>query len=570
MPGIPIERKRMKYISGKNKITFGFTLLFSVLSAGGMVFVAIILQQLIDIATEQNQEKFWKMIFITVIYLIALSLVTYIYNLCTKRVIKNYIFDIRQRAFCGIMNLKYEEYSKGNYTSEYISVLTNDIKLIEENGLLPFLSLVQNIAMFVITLLCLCYISITVTVVLILLTVLLLIIPGVFGKILEKKQKKYSEQLTKYTETVKDYLTGLELIKAFKIQNNILDDYLVQNKKLTQSKYSSDKSMALNEAIANLLSVAIILSVVFISTYSIIKGKMSMGMMIALIQLSSMFIQPIMIIFNSIAKVKGVKLVSCKVEELAKIEKTDVKGFQPHFSKSITFNNVSFGYDKEKHILSNVNLQIKKGEKYAIIGGSGCGKTTLIKLLLGYYTDFQGEIKYDEDDIRKLNTNELSDIVSMIHQNIFLFNGTVKENICLYKDVTDKELQYALENSGLGFENENSQLMNKEVVENGENLSGGQKQRIAVARAIIRNPQLLVLDEGTSAIDSQTASDIENRLFGLDNLTIIAITHKLNRPLLEKYDKIIFLSDGVVAAVGEYKELLKDNKQFKKFVEADS
>lgn len=226
---------------------------------------------------------------------------------------------------------------------------------------------------------------------------------------------------------------------------------------------------------------------------------------------------------------------------------------------------MSFSYKPDEVVLKDVSLKFERGKKYAIIGKSGCGKTTLIRLLTGYYSNFAGEILYDNINLHDLDIEMLNEMSAIIHQNIYMFDDTIMDNICLHKQFPDKELKRALSISGVDMFLDNTKNLSTTVGENGSNLSGGQRQRIAVARAIIQKKPILILDEGTSAVDMKTAYDIENRLLAMDELTLITITHSLNPDLLKAYGKIVFMENGTISEIGTYDELMQNCGSFVKY-----
>ena len=190
-----------------------------------------------------------------------------------------------------------------------------------------------------------------------------------------------------------------------------------------------------------------------------------------------------------------------------------------------------------------------------------------MKLLAGYYTEYSGKILYDNTDLNMMNEYDIVQLSSIIHQNIYMFNESVYDNICLHEDYSKESIDKAVKASGLNDVIEKlPEGLLYEAGENGSNLSGGQKQRIAVARALIRNKPILILDEGTSAIDMQTAYDIENHLLKIEGLTIITITHNLKKELLELYDNIIYMENGEIIERGTFEELTSVPSRFLKYL----
>jgi ABC-type bacteriocin/lantibiotic exporter with double-glycine peptidase domain len=438
--------------------------------------------------------------------------------------------------------------------------------LVEENGILPLLTLIQNAFIFVVTFIIISYISPIITVILGTLTVLLLYIPLLFAKVLEKRQDIFSKENAKFINAIKDYFSGFEVIRSFKVENKICDEYDNANNRISKTKFNVDKVLAVNESVSSVLSILVTFSIVFVSSYMIINHSITVGTMIALVQLSSGFIQPIVMIMNNVSRVKSIGIITHKFDDLSNEKKSLLSENIPKFEKQISVSNLSFSYNKDTQILENINFDFKKGKKYAIVGASGCGKTTLVKLIFGYYSKFSGVISYDGVEMKKVDTNALYTLMSMIHQNVFMFNDTIKNNICLYNDYSDEELKQALKRSGVEqFINTKKDGIHTQVGENGINLSGGQRQRVAVARALIKNTQLLVLDEGTAALDMKTAYEIEKNLLEIENLTLIAVTHKMSVDLLSLYDEVLYMKNGKIIESGSFKSLLDNKGKFYNF-----
>ncbi|WGX77259.1 ATP-binding cassette domain-containing protein [Paraclostridium bifermentans] len=204
-----------------------------------------------------------------------------------------------------------------------------------------------------------------------------------------------------------------------------------------------------------------------------------------------------------------------------------------------------------------MNLKFERNKKYAIVGESGCGKSTLIKLIMRYYNEYEGKITIDNKDLNKIYSSDLYKTISMIQQNVFMFDDSIKENIRLFSNYSDESVVESCKRSGImGLINRLEDGIDSLVGENGNKLSGGEKQRIAIARALINETKILILDESTSALDNETAYSLEKSLLNLENLTMIVVTHKLIKNLLTNYDEIIVMKDGMVIEKGSFEELI--------------
>jgi ABC-type multidrug transport system fused ATPase/permease subunit len=557
----------MKDCIRKNKGILFITVLLNIISSAAAVFLAKLLQKVIDAAISRNMTAFQRILVVSLGYIIVLGVLSYLYSLCSKRLIRNFTKMLRQKAFYGILKRNVPDFTGVN-TADYISAFTNDIKLIEENYIIPSLMTLQYTVMFIVTLVMLFKISPLIALCLIGCMIVMLVLPGLMGNSLQMRQDALSKQLSVFTSRLKDFFSGYEVIRSFQIGDHIKQEFVNENDKTADTKYRADKLFALNEGVSGILAYLTQFSGLFIGAYLIIKGNITAGTLVALIQLSGTFVSPVMMILQSVPKIKSIDPVIKRMDELADYTDTSFMGtLMPTFTDSIAIRDLSFAYDEKQPVLISASLTLHKGKKYAIVGKSGCGKTTLVKLLTGNYSSYTGSITYDDTSLCDLDIEKIQNMASVIHQNIYMFDDSIRQNICLYDTFTDKDLDSALKISGAEqfLERIPDGLLSK-AGENGSNLSGGQRQRVAVARALIRHKPILILDEGTSAVDMQTAYDIESRLIAIRDLTLITITHNLSEDLLGQYDQIVYMEDGAVAETGSLTELLSKQGGFYHFV----
>lgn len=557
----------MKECIKKNWLMLFVTIVFGVMASIAFVGVSVLMQKIIDCATSGEMSRFKNILIITVVYWLAMGMLFLIFEISGKVFSKNYFRMLKEKVFLGILRSNYKDFTSKN-TSDYLSVLLNDMKLIEENYVEALLKIIQNFVLFIGTIILLIYFSPLVTVCLFICMIVMFVIPKILGDILENKQKDLSDELSLFTGKLKDILLGYDVIRSFGIKNNITEEFKKGNNKLIDVKFIVDRLIVINNGVSQMLGTGTQVVAIFVSTYLVIKGEITMGVLMGLVQLSATLVQPVIEVMSNIPKINSMKPLIERINEFCYYQdNTNNKGIEsPTFEKYIDISNLSFRYTEEREVLKEINLKIEKNKKYAIVGGSGGGKSTLIKLMLGYYSEFNGQIKYDGKELKRLNTEKLNKMISIIHQNIYMFDKDIKSNICLYDKFTDKELNEALEQSGANkFVETIANGMEYLVGENGCNLSGGQKQRIAIARALIQKTPILVLDEGTSAIDAQTAYEVEKGLLDIKDLTLITITHKLTEELLDLYDEIIYMDNGYIVEKGSLKELLNTKEKFYDF-----
>lgn len=539
----------MRLCSRKDRILLCGAILLGGISAALSAFVSVLLQQITDVAAGKDLDGFTRLFFIMLTYLVVLGVVGFAEAYCGKRLLRNVSQHLREDIFRGVMKRSPSSYHAQN-TADYLSALVNDVKMIEENYLVPLLLCSQMIVLFLTTLGILLYLSPLVTGILLVFLVLMFLVPSLLGKHLQERQEMYSEKFAEFTARTKDYLNGYEIIQGYSIFPYIYRKFLRVNKETAARKFSADTLLAVNESFSDILSSLSVVMIVFLAAYLMLKGNITMGTLLALIQLSGTFVTPVVILMQNAPKIAGIKPV---LERLLTLKESREDGedssitdtAQVAFEREIRCSDVTFGYEPGNPVLKQMSIRFEAGKKYALLGNSGCGKSTLIKLLTGYSQDYEGTIFYDGKSIADMSQAQINSLVSVIHQNVFLFDTDIRENICLGGTYSDEELQQALEESGImRFLPDLENGLDTQVGENGKNLSGGQKQRIAVARALIRKTPILIIDEGTSAVDIQTAYEIEQKLLKKENLTVLCITHHMNESLKTWYDEIFYMEDG--------------------------
>ena len=512
---------------------------------------------IVDIFSSGQTERFIPIIALSIGLIITMFLAEYIDGLVMSKYIKNTVNYLRTDIFSKIIDKDIKDFSLDN-SGKYISILYNDIKIIEDNFLNNIFQVIASILSFSISIAVLFYISPLVVIFIILFGVLGFVIPNALSKKLVIAKNDYSTNLEEITSVTKDLFSGFEVIKGFNISKKINEvfKYNSNNVETSKRKYSIIEAIIRGFSIS--FSVTIYLGVLILGGYLMYHDRITVGTAIIIIQLSTHIVGPVKTSISLINQIKSVSLIAKKIEDILKSSSEDIEENNlENFKNCIEINNLSFSYNEERKALDNINLVFEKNKKYAIVGESGCGKSTLIKLLMRYYNDYEGSIKIDDNDLKSIYSSDLYKNMSMIQQNVFMFDDTIKENIKLFANYSDEKVIKACKRSGIY--NLIERLPNgidSLVGENGSKLSGGEKQRIAIARSLINDTQILILDESTSALDNETAYNLESSLLELDDLTLIVVTHKLIKNILLNYDEIIVMRDGKIVEKGSFEELI--------------
>ena len=364
--------------------------------------------------------------------------------------------------------------------------------------------------------------------------------------------------LTALNET----FSGLKTIASYNLETNQKQKFAEVLRQIFkfQIKYTQ-RTAWLSPMMHIIISVGIA-STIWYGSYLIKSGTITSGDFVAFMTALLMLYTPVKNIGKNFAAVQmsfmAIERVFDFLEMKMSIEEKKDAVECPEIKNKIEYKNVNFGYTKEKLVLHDINLTIKKGEKIAFVGNSGGGKTTLVNLLPRFYKLTSGEITIDDVPINNMKLSSLRDKIAVVFQDNFLFDGTIRENILLgKKDATDEELQTALKSACLDeFVSTLSKGLDTKIGERGVLLSGGQKQRVAIARAFLKNAPIVVLDEATSALDNKSEAIVQQ---AIDNLmqdrTVFVIAHRLST--IQNADQIVVVNEGRIVEQGSHEELLQ-------------
>lgn len=512
---------------------------------------------IVDIFSQGQVDKFLPITIMSISLIVIMFLTEYIDGLVMSNYIKNTVNYLRTDIFSKIINKDIRDFSLDN-SGKYISILYNDIKIIEESFFNNIFQVISSFISFIISLIVLFSISPLIVVFITVFGILGFIIPNSLSKKLILEKNKYSTTLEEITSVTKDLFSGFEVIKGFNISSKINSVFKKSSINVENSKKKCSILESIIRGFSLSFSVTIYLGVLLVGGYLMYKQNISVGTAIIIIQLSTHIVGPVKTSISLINQIKSVSLIADKIENILENSNCNNESTSlENFNQSIKIKNLSFSYTEERRALENINLTLEKDKKYAIVGESGCGKSTLIKLLMKYYNDYDGEITIDNKDIKSIYSSNLYKNISMIQQNVFMFDDTIKENIRLFSNHTDGKVLDTCKRAGIiNLIERLPNGIDSLVGENGNKLSGGEKQRIAIARSLINDTKILILDESTSALDNETAYNLENSLLSLEDLTLIVVTHKLIKSILLKYDEIIVMKEGKVIEKGSFESLI--------------
>ena len=552
----------IKYVL-KYKGLFSLRLLSTIIKSIVNIIFAIILGNIIDVFLSGKISSFSNTLILCGIFII-LELIVFISDgVISAKYSQKTITNMRNDIFNNIMNKDISDFSSNN-TGSYISILNNDISLVKTDFIDNIFNLIFQVLCFISTLVVMLVISSKITLAILLLSLMNFITTSIIAQKIAKKKGEYSTNLENLTKTTKDIFSGFEMIKNFNILNKTKSIFNKSSNKVEENRKDCLLLINLIDTITLIFGTITYLTVLVICGYSIYNGTLSAGTSIIVIQLMDSITNPLSDIINLLSSIFSIKEIAEKLKNiLTKNVKNSIQNHVSEFKKDLSISNVTFSYNGKKDVLKNINFTFEKNKKYAIVGESGSGKSTLIKLLMRYYDSYTGTISLDGININEIDDNSFYSKFSIIQQNVFMLDDTVQENLCLYNKYPIERIQDAISKSGLTQVISNLENgLETFVGENGENLSGGERQRISIGRALLRNTEIMILDVFTSALDNETALEIENTLLDIPDLTLISITHKLIKNTLEKYDQVIVMRNGEIIEIGSFNQLILNRSYF--------
>ncbi len=451
---------------------------------------------------------------------------------------RDILLDVRKLAFKKILDQDYQNFARKS-RDVYISNLVNDINLFEQDFFLSLLNIIVNIGVFLVVFIYLFLVDIPVALITLLGMGLMVLVTKLFEEKIINLRKETSALNERYSVDASNTISGLEILKLNHVET------LFQKKFIQRVEAVEDKKKAftlitffqsrIHETIATVFNT---LAMVLVAFY-ILNYNMSVTTATLIIQFHGMIIWHLVYLFQIINRFKASVKIYDKIC-LPEASTTIDPGHLPFkFEDEIRFSNVSFGYDPSKPILKDVNMVIEKGKRYLLKGPSGTGKTTLLQLFSKVYKPDQGKIMYDQQNLNDINTQELNRQIAFVYQNVFLFNDSIRNNITLFQDVPEEQLEAAVLQAGLAdFIQQLPEGLDTILEENGKNISGGQRQRISIARALVKNSSILFIDEATSSLDAELGANIEQTILNLDK-TIVAISHRYYENITDQYDGVL-------------------------------
>lgn len=468
---------------------------------------------------------------------------------------KNFAF--RKLTEKGISSFRDES------TATYLSALTNDSTSIETDYLGQQMALISKVFTFAGALVMMLWYSPLLTAIAAGVTILPLIASLLTGSRIEAAERRVSDRNRSFTAALSDCLAGFSVVKSFKAEKEIFKLFAENNRALEGEKFSKRRIKTIVGMIGTVTGIIAQLGVFLVGSYFALSGYgLTPGVVIIFVNLMNFMISPIAELPGLLASRKAARGL---IDKLATaLESNPVsKGTSEltHLASGIRLENVSFGYDDSKEVLHGISAFFDAGKAYAVVGASGSGKSTMLNLLTAAAGNYRGNILIDNTELRSIASESLYELISVIQQNVFIFNASIRDNVTMFRSFPEQEIEDAISHAHLNAliaERGDGYLCG----ENGKGLSGGEKQRISIARSLLKKSSVLLADEATASLDAQTAHQVASDILDLDGITRIVVTHGLEESLLRRYDGIVVLKDGRIEESGSFDELMERKGYF--------
>ena len=545
-----------------NRLWYAGAMLLLLLGTPANLVASWMLGEILDVITAGDMGRLWGMARFAAVFCGAVTLVDLGMRKCRSVFIHRALAQYKALAFSRISEKSISAFSREN-TGRYLSVLTNDVNTLEENYLNRSMSMLNDSLLFLGALAMMFWYSWRLALAAVLLSGLPVVVTLTMGGELSRREKAVSDRNEDFVSQVKDLLSGFSVIKSFKAEREAQTLFDRENRETESTKERRRCWEGLLMTVSGALCGGLLQFGVFLlGAWLAIRGEITAGTVLVMVNLCNFVLEPIRTLPQYWA---GRKAAMALVEKLAEVTAQsggrDGEKIPPVLEDAIELSRLSYAYEPGKPVLREISFRLAAGKRYALVGASGSGKSTLLSLLMGADGGYTGSIRIDGRELRQVDTDSLYDLMSLIGQNVFLFNDTLWRNITMFRDFPAEQVRKAVKESGL------TQLVSqkgKDYIcgENGGNLSGGERQRVSIARSLLRGTPVLLLDEATASLDARTAREVTEAILDLEGLTRLVVTHRLEAPLLTRYDEILVLRNGALWERGSFQELMEKGGYF--------
>ena len=557
---------RREYISTffrGNKPAYCAMLLTSVLFSTLNLAAAWLIQQIVDnVSREPDALSLSALTVLTVGIILLIIPIKGLQYWAQPQFMKKALSQFKSFAFWRLTRKNIASF-QSEAASTYISAFSNDLTSVETNYLEKQYAIVFNIVWAAGAVVLMLLYSPILAVIAIGLCALPFLASMREGARMERAERAVSEKNGEFTASLKDILSGFSVIKSFRAEDAAVSLLEQSSREVEAAKCRKRRIGVLLGMIGGVASFSAQMGTFLAGAVLAYLGwGITPGILFVFMDLTGAVITVVGEMPELLASRRAALGLVDKMAQTLELNVRDEGGDIPNcLGNGISVRNLCFGYEQDNEILHDINITFEAGCSYAVVGNSGSGKSTLLNLLMASHRDYKGTICYDNTELSAISSKSLYELVSMIEQNVFVFDASIRDNITMFRDFPAADVDRAIELSGL------SRLIDERggdylCGENGKNLSGGEKQRIAIARSLLQKSSVLLADEVTASLDAETAYQVTADILKLDGITRIVVTHSLVESLLRQYDGIIVLKDGNIVESGMFDDLMEKKGYF--------
>ena len=558
-------KKVLRYLKAY-RFLMALSILFAAITVGLTLYIPILIGQAIDLILGPGQVDFpgiWRLLVRGGVIILITALLQWLMNIINNKITYQVIRDVRNEAFekLQILPLKYID---DNPSGEIVSRIITDVDQFADGLLIGFTQLFTGVATILGTLIFMLTLNVPITFVVVLLTPLSLFVARFIATHTYSMFRLQSETRAEQTGLVDEIIGNQKVVQAFSVEEETLDRFDEINERLEKCSLKAIFFSSITNPGTRFVNSVVYAAVALTGALFAVQGWITVGGLSSFLNYANQYTKPFNDISSVITELQSALACAARIFELIEEpaqapEDADAKTLTDA-SGQVTLKDVFFAYSKDRPLIEHLNLDVRSGQRIAIVGPTGCGKTTLINLLMRFYDVDAGQIRVDGTDIRHLTRKSLRSSYGMVLQDTWLKNGTIKENIAMGRpDASDEEIIEAAKASYAdGFIRRLPQGYDTVISEDGGSLSQGQKQLLCISRVMLCLPPMLILDEATSSIDTRTEIKIQ-QAFGrlMKGRTSFIVAHRLST--IREADVILVMKDGHIIEQGSHQELLKQN-----------
>ncbi len=553
-------KKVIKY-TGKYKIFLIVSILLSIVTVALTLYIPIITGNAIDFILAEGKvdfESIVPLIRAMVCIILATSLTQWLMNLCNNHLTYGIVKDIRDEAFTKIQSLPLK-YIDSHSTGDLVSRVISDADQFADGLLMGFTQLFSGVATIIGTLIFMVSVNFKISLVVILLTPLSFVVASLIAKNTYAMFKKQSETLGEETAFIDEMVGDIKTVQSFGYQQKAIDDFSKINSRLGQYSQKAIFFSSITNPATRFVNNLVYVGVGLSGALSVISGGLSVGQLQCFLSYANQYTKPFNEISGVVTELQNALACAGRIFELIEepSEKVNEKAIAlDSVSGNVTFKDVKFSYNPEQKLIENFNLEVKSGQRVAIVGKTGCGKTTLINLLMRFYDTTGGSISVDGVNINDITKDSLREHYGMVLQETWIKTGTVRENITIGKpNASDEEVIQASKASYAHSFIKRLPNGYDTVIKDDGTLSQGQKQLLCITRVMLAIPSILILDEATSSIDTRTEIKVQKAFSNLmQGRTSFIVAHRLST--IKEADIILVMDSGHIMEMGNHEELL--------------